>query len=68
MSKKNETKEKILVMAFQYLNEVGWNNFSYIEFSKKKKLILKELIFFLKIKLFYLRSLYLLLMNKLSKN
>ena len=37
MSKKNETKEKILVMAFQYLNEVGWNNFSYIEFSKKKK-------------------------------
>lgn len=56
MSKKNETKEKILVLAFQYLNEVGWNNFSYTEFSKKKKINIERVNFFFEDKTFLLKE------------
>ena len=38
MQKKNETKEKILINAFDYLNEVGWKNFTFENLSKKKKI------------------------------
>ena len=56
MQKKNETKEKILINAFDYLNEVGWKNFTFENLSKKKKIKLETIYFFFENKNFLLRD------------
>ena len=56
MQKKNETKEKILTTAFDYLNEVGWENFTFENLSKKKKIKLETIYFFFENKNFLLRD------------
>ena len=56
MQKKNETKEKILITAFNYLNEVGWNSFTFENLSKKKKIKLETIYFFFENKNFLLRD------------
>ena len=56
MQKKNETKEKILINAFDYLNEVGWKNFTFENLSKKKKIKLETIYFFFENKNFLLKD------------
>ena len=41
--KENETKEKILITAFKYINNVGWNNFNFDDLSSKEKISSKRL-------------------------